>query len=57
MTIETRLREIRERALMLDTTLEDSFPASDPPSWMPGMARVAPADEISEREEDTWRNK
>jgi hypothetical protein len=26
----------------IDNTLEDSFPASDPPSWTPGVARPAP---------------
>jgi hypothetical protein len=26
----------------VDETLEGSFPASDPPSWMPGMFRLAP---------------
>jgi hypothetical protein len=29
-----------ERAL--DRVLEDSFPASDPPSWTPGTALVKP---------------
>jgi peroxiredoxin len=27
----------------MDDVLADSFPASDPPSWTPGMARPAPA--------------
>ena len=32
---------------MLDEVLEDSFPASDPPSWTPGIARVIePADDL-----------
>jgi hypothetical protein len=35
------LRLAAERAL--DAVLEDSFPASDPPSWNPGSARPAPA--------------
>ena len=26
----------------MDDVLADSFPASDPPSWAPGMARPAP---------------
>lgn len=26
----------------IDDVLADSFPASDPPSWTPGMARPAP---------------
>jgi hypothetical protein len=30
-----------ERAI--DGVIEDSFPASDPPSWNPGTARPAPA--------------
>jgi hypothetical protein len=29
--------------LAVDDVLEDSFPASDPPSWNPGTARPAPA--------------
>jgi hypothetical protein len=28
---------------LIDSTLEDSFPASDPPSWTASVARLAPA--------------
>jgi hypothetical protein len=35
------VRLAAERAV--DEILEDSFPASDPPSWNPGSARPAPA--------------
>ena len=38
---ERRRRVAAERAL--DQVLEDSFPASDPPSWNPGVALVNPA--------------
>jgi hypothetical protein len=29
-------------ARIVDLTIEGSFPASDPPSWNPGVARPAP---------------
>lgn len=28
---------------LIDSTLEDSFPTSDPPSWTASVARLAPA--------------
>jgi hypothetical protein len=31
----------------VDETLEDSFPASDPPSWTASVARLAPARDVS----------
>jgi hypothetical protein len=34
-------RRAAERAI--DNVLEDSFPASDPPSWNPGVARPEPS--------------
>ena len=38
------LSERRRRAAehALDQVLADSFPASDPPSWNPGIARASP---------------
>ena len=38
---DRRSRLAAERAL--DEVLADSFPASDPPSWNPGIARANPA--------------
>ena len=32
---------------LVDETLEDSFPASDPPSWTASVARPAPARDVS----------
>jgi len=32
-----------EDVTLVDTTLEDSFPASDPPSWTASVASLAPA--------------
>ena len=37
-------------ASWIDDVLTDSFPASDPPSWTPGMARPAPTHELNEHE-------
>jgi hypothetical protein len=44
----TRQRLAAERAI--DDVLRDSFPASDPPSWNPGVARPNPS--VRERVED-----
>lgn len=32
---------------LVDETLEDSFPASDPPSWTASVARPAPERDVS----------
>lgn len=40
-----RSRQPREPDMtqLIDSTLEDSFPASDPPSWTASVAQLAPA--------------
>ena len=40
-----------ERELAIDDALEASFPASDPPAWNPGLARVVPDDAVDHRAE------
>ncbi len=37
-----RLQEVRERERWIDAENEQSFPASDPPSWTFGSDREAP---------------
>ena len=41
----TRRRSLAEH--VIDDVLADSFPASDPPSWNPGVARRNPFSVIS----------
>jgi hypothetical protein len=43
--IDRGARLAAERAL--DEALADSFPASDPPSWNPGIVRLGPADHVT----------
>jgi hypothetical protein len=43
----------RDMTRLVDETLEDSFPASDPPSWTAGVARPAPARQVLVRAGDT----
>jgi hypothetical protein len=38
----TPLALVHAAPTWMDDVLADSFPASDPPSWTPGMARPAP---------------
>jgi hypothetical protein len=40
-------RKQRASTRLVDETLEDSFPASDPPSWTFGVARVAPINDAA----------
>jgi len=35
--------DLRRSQMWMDDVLADSFPASDPPSWTPGIARLAPS--------------
>jgi hypothetical protein len=37
---------------LIDRTLEDSFPASDPPSWTASVAQLAPARSVLVRGRD-----
>jgi hypothetical protein len=37
----------QRRSHLIDDTLEDSFPASDPPSWTASVARPAPEQAVA----------
>ena len=45
-------RSDEDMTRLVDSTLEDSFPASDPPSWTASVARPAPEGEILVRARD-----
>jgi hypothetical protein len=49
----TDLDRERDMTRLVDETLEDSFPASDPPSWTAAVARPAPARKVLVRSADT----
>ena len=42
-------------SLLVDDTLQDSFPASDPPSWTASVARLAPPRNVLARAIDPIR--
>ena len=41
-----------DMARLVDSTLEDSVPASDPPSWTASIVRLAPVAQVSVRAGD-----
>ena len=48
--LRQRLRDVRRfAARLVDSTLEDSFPASDPPSWNSSVARPGPSEVVPTR--------
>jgi hypothetical protein len=49
------VRRERQRELAIDETLAESFPASDPPAWNPGLARPIPAGPTHGRANDIRR--
>jgi hypothetical protein len=38
VVVSRRREDVNEDNASIDDTLDDSFPASDPPSWSPGTA-------------------
>lgn len=63
MLTPTRMSEEKKRSghphrepdmtRLIDSTLEDSFPASDPPSWTASVAQLAPARTVLSRGRNT----
>ena len=51
-TIDSKVGE-GDLTRSVDITLEDSFPASDPPSWTASIARPAPMRNVLVRARDT----
>ena len=55
LVIDRRVGELRDRRgrlaaeRALDDVLADSFPASDPPSWNPGITRLALGGNLADR--------
>ena len=49
---EREAKRNQAMSLVVDDTLEDSFPASDPPSWTASVARPAPARNARARARD-----